>query len=264
MNDSPGSVVFKAALQCRTTDVINLLDCEDASLDAHDDNGMSLLHVASATNNIALAHALLERGISIDIVGGPDRCTPLHVAAAGGHLEMLRMLLEAHADFTKRDAFGRTCLYYAATSSQPYACLYLWHVESNPPVAFVDDHGRTVLMAACLAGASEETIRILITLAGVNSVNCPDGTLGNTALHYGVMSGKRVVCRLLLEAGADKAIRNKNGETPLDTAQLMGFPAAILRPSEFVDVTPPGSFLTRVRLLVIVVVGTLGFTRIGC
>jgi hypothetical protein len=42
---------------------------------------------------------------------------------------------------------------------------------------------------------------------------------GNTPLHIAAMLGSREMVEALLDAGADPAAKNKDGETPLDVAQ---------------------------------------------
>ena len=50
---------------------------------------------------------------------------------------------------------------------------------------------------------------------------------GNTALHYAAYCGKIQVVEALLNAGADKAVKNKFGKTALDEAQEKNHPAIV-------------------------------------
>ena len=50
---------------------------------------------------------------------------------------------------------------------------------------------------------------------------------GWTALHNAALYGKIQVVEALLNAGADKAVKKKNGKTALDLAQEQGYPAIV-------------------------------------
>eukprot|EP00466_Bigelowiella_natans_P013097 jgi/Bigna1/87430/estExt_fgenesh1_pg.C_200104 len=54
------------------------------------------------------------------------------------------------------------------------------------------------------------------------SVNEPMPQTGWTALHYAAVSGKGIVINYLLKAGADKAAKDVNGQTPYDIALSRG------------------------------------------
>ena len=73
------------------------------------------------------------------------------------------------------------------------------------------------------------------------------GPFGNTLLHSAVVSGDIGEVRRLLRAGADPRIMNRDGQTPLRVAEILGhgeihtlLAAAALR-STLVDSTPVGS-----------------------
>jgi ankyrin repeat protein len=50
------------------------------------------------------------------------------------------------------------------------------------------------------------------------------GPFGNTLLHGAVVSGDAREVRRLLAAGADPKIRNRDGRTPLQVAQMLRLP----------------------------------------
>lgn len=51
--------------------------------------------------------------------------TPLMVAARGGHLECVRLLLENNADIETEDAQGWTAFHYAAARSTVYTAFFI-------------------------------------------------------------------------------------------------------------------------------------------
>ena len=53
------------------------------------------------------------------------------------------------------------------------------------------------------------------------------GSTGNTALHNAAWNGKIQVVEALLNAGADKALKDRDGDTALDDAQAKNHPAIV-------------------------------------
>lgn len=62
---------------------------------------------------------LVDDGV-VDInVAGKDGRTPLHAAAAAGHLEACLLLTEASANPAQRDTLGLNPIHYAARAGNP-------------------------------------------------------------------------------------------------------------------------------------------------
>ena len=101
---------------------------------------------------------------------------PIIFAAGRGHLEMVRLLLEARADKNTRDP----------------------------------DDGRTALMAAAARGHLR-VVNFLLQVGADKEAATPDG---DTALTYAAESGHLNVVYMLLEAGADIDAA-ADGHTPL-------------------------------------------------
>ncbi|KAJ1453990.1 CG-1 domain-containing protein [Pelagophyceae sp. CCMP2097] len=76
-------------------------------LDAPDRNGLGLLHYCALYNLASLIDDLLIKGAAAD--GRPDCSkTPMHVAAAAGHLAAVQQLARGGADARALDSRGRT------------------------------------------------------------------------------------------------------------------------------------------------------------
>lgn len=109
--------------------------------------------------------------------------TLLHDAAASGHSETVRLLLEAGADPKSQDGGCHTPLYSVANE--------------------------------CRSGGAD-TVRILVS-AGAN-VNAADGVQRCTPLHMAARRGNASIALELLECGANIAARDRRGDTPLRRA----------------------------------------------
>lgn len=95
-------------------DIVELLLCHDADVNARSDGGWTPLHNACDKGSEKIVRALLEAGAEINsqLLTG---VTPLHLAAQGGHREVVECLLKQE-DLKRRvrDNFGSTPFLRAA------------------------------------------------------------------------------------------------------------------------------------------------------
>ena len=75
------------------------------------------LHQAARDDALAAARCLIEAGARVDGVEIRYRCTPLHVAAWLGHVDLVLALLEAGADAMARNEFHESCVDLAKGSA---------------------------------------------------------------------------------------------------------------------------------------------------
>lgn len=115
-----------------------------------------------------------------------DGFTPLGYAAFFGHLEAVRLLLDLAADPA---------------------------IPSNNPMAVQPVH-------SAMAGGHKEMARLLMD----RSRRWGDASgEGWTPLHYAAHSGDIEIARYLLENGADRSVRLKDGRTAAELAAEKGF-----------------------------------------
>jgi ankyrin repeat protein len=90
--------------------------------------GETPLMLAAINNQLDLAKILIARGADVNREGW----TPLHYAAAKGHREMMRLLLENDAYLDSESANGTTPLMMAAFSNSPLAVKLLLEEGADP------------------------------------------------------------------------------------------------------------------------------------
>ncbi|MGL4242298.1 MAG: ankyrin repeat domain-containing protein, partial [Beijerinckiaceae bacterium] len=145
------------------------------------------LLIAVDRNDLALARVLMKAGASIDAQAA-NRDTPWLLAGARGRAEMLREMIPLGPDLSIRNRFGGNALIPACERA---------HVDA---------------------------IRVLLTTTiDVNHVN----NLGWTCLLEIVIlgnggAGHQEATRLVLAAGADPNLADKDGITPLAHARSKG------------------------------------------
>jgi hypothetical protein len=184
----------------------------------------------------------------------------LHAAAARGESDAIRRLAAARIDLNARDDNGRTPLHVATFRGQGAPVEALLKAGADPAVldnqrydavtiASVQDdvptlqillangasaklitsiYDGTALIAAAHLGHEGVVHELIKAGAPLDHVN----NLGWTALMESIVlgdGGKRhtETLRLLLEAGADRRIADRQGRTPLDHAKARGYAAMV-------------------------------------
>ncbi|KAM8820121.1 uncharacterized protein ACNFOS_001310 [Eudromia elegans] len=135
----------------------------------------------------------------------------LHRAAARGHLVQVRQALKKHG-LDERDKAKRTPLHLACANGHSEVVSYL--VKNKCKLNLCDDDERTPLMKAVQC-QQEECVAILLA-HGADPDLVDDA--GNTALHLAALSSNTSVAGQLLQHSALLDARNEEGCTPLSLA----------------------------------------------
>ncbi|CAM9242923.1 unnamed protein product [Scytosiphon promiscuus] len=100
--------IWSAAKSGEAERLSYMLSIPRTNVEARDpDSGWTALHFASRQGKLATVRVLIENQAFVGTVG-PDRRTPLHLAAGWGTYEVCFALLEAGADKTVLDSNGKT------------------------------------------------------------------------------------------------------------------------------------------------------------
>jgi len=152
---------------------------------------------AAELGEMALLDIALRNDADIHAVDPQSGRTALHLAAAGGHAEVVEVLANLGAEIDATDPNGRTPLALAAENGREEVVKLLLAFEAD--LQHVDGTGRTPLLLASAVGTFE-TVRLLVD-AGAD-VNVADRS-GTTPLLWSAGSGDARAVELLLSAGAN-------------------------------------------------------------
>ena len=187
------------------------------------------IHDAARLGNIELVQAELDKGVDINSKDSEYGGTPLHFAAYGGALNVVKFLLANEAEVNVGNNQGWTALFYASDEGHLHVVEFL--IDSNANVEWRDNNLRRAdyhsrnhkEIASLLVGLIEESIFKSSELGDIDSVkqfldagfqvDMPS-ELG-TALHYAIHANHKEVAELLISRGADVNAKNWWGRSPL-------------------------------------------------
>jgi hypothetical protein len=154
------------------------------------------------------------------LTGGIDKAQItelLSLAARHGQVESMGVLIEVGASPTTTDKRGRTPLMAAVQSRKPEAIRFL--IDHGADVNARDQLQGTALLRAAGSFGSLESVQVLL-LAGAE-VNVQDKN-GMTPLMWAARWGDAQRVEALVKAGATVTVRDNSGKSALDWARSRG------------------------------------------
>lgn len=175
---------------------------------------------AAGSGDLAAVTRLIAAGADLDQRDG-QRQTPLLLAVAGNHVAVAKALLAAGASPNAQAANQDTPWLLAGASGRTEIIAAM--LPLKPDLSLRNRYGGNALIPAC-ERAHVETARLLLTSGiDVNHVN----NLGWTCLPEIVILGNggprhQQVAKLVLDAGANPNLADKDGVSPLAHARKRG------------------------------------------
>eukprot|EP00803_Ostreobium_quekettii_P007431 evm.model.scf_383.2 EVM.evm.TU.scf_383.2 scf_383:71816-72679(+) len=172
--------------------------------------GCSVLHVAAASGNQAVAALLVANGAAVN-----TECENGHMPL---HLTTLRpngsgiaeLLIENGADLEAKDANDRTPLHYAGHLGAPGVAEVL--IEAGADIGPRNGGGETPLHET--SGSNSADVAEVLIAAGAD-VDALDMQL-ETPLHDAAEWGSLEVVEILLRGGANRGARREDGKRPVE------------------------------------------------
>jgi ankyrin repeat protein len=170
---------------------------------------------AAMKGDLEVVRKLVSADPALVNAPGENGITPFALAAAFGHVEVVRFLLERGADVNARDRRGITALHVAVWRNRPEIVRLL--LEKGADDKATGPGGLTPLHMAAMNAQIDIAGLLIERKAAVDART----VYGNSALHLAAAANvDDVMARLLVEAGADVNAANAlDGTTPLDLAQ---------------------------------------------
>lgn len=177
-------------------------------VDACDGSGYTILMCAAEHGHMNIVEFLVSNGADVNF----KECsgyTALMAAASGGNLEILKFLLDHGANGETSEQKSRA-LYIAVSRYRDSTGISIINTLLQRGAKVSSDH-----LSCAVSDENESVLATLLEHADANAKNGFGKFESNTVLTKAVEGGKEKCVKLLLDAGADINLPNKEGRTPL-------------------------------------------------
>jgi len=173
----PAQSALHYAAQFGTMEGIKLILARDQNMiKSKNKENNTPLHMAAAGGHLAVLNELIRvnEGVGDANIEGSNL---MHLACAGGHLEVVSALLKSHPDLAKeKDKKGRSCIFSASLSKKPDPKVAKALINALPDLLFVTDpDGKTVLHHVAEVGSCEDLVWLYAEKGGAKLVKIQDG-----------------------------------------------------------------------------------------
>lgn len=148
--------------------------------------------------------------------------TPLMQAVANGQSKAVQYLLQQKVNLELQNENGDTALAMALGNDQDQIAVDLIKAGAKTNVVGGEDKNTMTFMAASVNATKALELLIKKAPDQLNEKN----KKGDTPLHEAARFGSEKTLQILIKAGADKALKNNEGKTPLDIANSIKNEAA--------------------------------------
>ncbi|KAJ6654357.1 hypothetical protein lerEdw1_006950 [Lerista edwardsae] len=186
-----------------------MLSADAEAVNGTNADGISALHQACIDENMEVVEFLVANGANVNQADN-EGWTPLHVAASCGYLEIAQYLLDHGANIAAVNSDGDVPLDIAEAD--------------NMETLLRSEIGKRGVDVE-VAKREEEEVMLRDARQWLNAGKIsdePHPKTGATALHVAAAKGYIEVMRLLLQAGYDPNVQDRDGWTPLHAAAHWG------------------------------------------
>jgi ankyrin repeat protein len=222
VSEAPPDATAEKKLQVdpKNQEKIDKLDAwiaKGAHLNRHQARTTALLLDAAEVGHLNATTLLLEKpGIRVLIERGGNKHTALHLAARGGHREVVKLLLARPETQVNRGEHHTPLQLAADKGDVGVMNMLLSHPDINVNKSGMG--GYTAIMVSSMKGHTEVTKMLLAAGADKDQPNAD----GCTSIFLATLEGHAGVMRVLLDAGAEIDKEFKDGTTPLFLAAMKG------------------------------------------
>ena len=197
-----------------------LVDSGECDVNSETKMGTTALIEAAASGHRDFVRMLLDR--NADLTKENWYGTALHCAAEAGKAESISELLSCGLDVDTRDASGRTPLHCASISGHSHAMRLL--LDHGAVVDAINNH-YTPLLYAVVWEHPPKVVQVLLAKDANTEIRSMSGS---TVLHHAAAMDLDEILVLLLNHGADINARQEHGRTALHFAAEKNYGSIIV------------------------------------
>lgn len=236
LRDYNGWTALHYSCQLGDLESVKILLQNKAEIDCFSNNNRTSLHLAAYSNYPMIVRLLLENKSDSNYKDNTG-CTPLHLASKQGNIECINILLLFGANLYQEDFRKWNVLHYAAFYGHHKTVRFLSKYDADYdilqnsknsqnklPIEIVRDPSIKqyfmTLWHASKEGNLDMTRQLINDGENINELSTH---MNNTPLHSAVLNNNYLLVRLLLSLNAVVDIRNKDGITPYEYAEIINF-----------------------------------------
>ena len=141
------------------------------------------------------------------------------VAAENGDLNRVREQLEKGVDVNARAQAGHTALMLAAAAGHLEVVKTLLNAKADPNIRVITFHaGESLTLMAAMNRCNKDWEKILDAMIAAGGELNPKEVFSNSPLMYAITRYDPILVKALIAKGADVNLKNHRGTTPLMTA----------------------------------------------
>uniref|UniRef100_A0AC11CI95 Fibronectin type III and ankyrin repeat domains 1 n=1 Tax=Ovis aries TaxID=9940 RepID=A0AC11CI95_SHEEP len=187
--------------------LVRILQGGNVKVDVPNKFGFTALMVAAQRGYTRLVKILISHGTDVNLQNGSGKDS-LMLACYAGHLDVVKYLRRHGASWDTRDLGGCTALHWAADGG--HCNVIEWMIGDGCEVDVVDAGSRwTPLMRVSAVSGNQEVASLLIDAGADVNVKDKDG---KTPLMVAVLNNHKELVQLLLDRGADASVKNERDE----------------------------------------------------
>ncbi len=201
----------KNARDARRAEIYRLLEL--VPVDTTNGSGDTILVKAAEVGDEGLVRHLLSKGADIEGRNSATECrlTPLMAASSKGHVEIMKILLNAGANLHASKGGSVNALYYAVMRGTVEAARLL--LSKGLKTCSNNDSLKSPLHVAASRESNDPAMMALLVEHGADVLAVDEH--GKSALHHAARSGNTQSVLFLLSRGASAALADSAGLTAL-------------------------------------------------
>jgi ankyrin repeat protein len=206
--------IFQAIRDGDASQVATLVEMDASLIHATDDEHNRPLHYAAARGHLDIARKLLDAGADVDGENEPWEWRPIVHASWCNQIEMVKLLIERGAQVRRE---GGQPIHYAGQQGHREICRILVEAGAIDDLVAGDDPGALAVFRAAYGYDADGLAKLLAQRSELVHARDIDDA---TPLHEAGTNGAIEVIRVLIEAGANVNERRYDGATPIQRAAL--------------------------------------------